>query len=255
MKKGLLIISLLFVSFFCFGQKSKDFVENITGVDTKVDSLPFFMFSKAEYDSLIFRTIVLPTEADMLGINSYMKMEFKVDINGNVKNVKVLDQNTQTNHSIEAVNSNVVFEMNKAFFEQAKLAIMETSGLWVLNSPSDTTKCLYAKINMVSEQYKVSDDRKNIPSKGLSVGAPMSQVKIKELYNVGVSKMGVAKYKLATAYFLAAIHYTSTDIDAYYNLGVSYVKQNDFGNACKAFKAGRDHGDDGVGDLIKKYCQ
>jgi tetratricopeptide (TPR) repeat protein len=254
MKKGLLIIYLLFFGLFCCAQ-NRDFAENITGVDTKVDSLPYFMFSKAEYDSLIMRATVLPTEADMLGINSYMKMEFRVDVNGNVKNVKMLDQNTQINHAIEAANSNVVFETNKAFFEQAKLVLKETSGLWVLNSPSDTTKWLYAKINMVSEQYQISEGRTGNHDNSMSIGAPMSQNKIKDLYNVGVSKMGVAKYKLATAYFLVTIHYTSKDIDAYYNLGVSYVKQNDFENACKAFKAGREHGDSGVDDLIKKYCK
>jgi tetratricopeptide (TPR) repeat protein len=115
---------------------------------------------------------------------------------------------------------------------------------------------LSTTVHFVSAQYEISNDKAERSREGtMYYSAPMSEIKVKEAYNVGVRKLGQSKYKLAVNYFIVALRNNPEDLDAYYNMGVAYAKLKDYKNACNSFQSGKQHGDNGVQDMIQKYCR
>jgi hypothetical protein len=88
--------SWFFCLFFIFlsfaGNAQRDgFVDNIKGVENKIDTVPYFMYEKMEFDSLLFWTTVLPREADMFGVNCNVQLTFRVDTQGVIKEIIIID--------------------------------------------------------------------------------------------------------------------------------------------------------------------
>jgi tetratricopeptide (TPR) repeat protein len=77
---------------------------------------------------------------------------------------------------------------------------------------------------------------------------------LKGNYDIGVKKMNQKKYGLAVLYFNEAIAYNPKDVDAYYNMGVAFIKMKNNVKACESWNKGKELGDSGVLSLINKYC-
>ncbi|MGZ4049617.1 MAG: tetratricopeptide repeat protein [Bacteroidia bacterium] len=244
------------------GQGNK-FVSNVYGIDKKVDSLPCFIYEKAELDTFLFNNQIIPPEEEQWGINFYVDVSFFLDTLGKPNKIVISKVNARINRETTVKDHDHMDSLQVYFCKESARLIMLTEGMWLVNS-----KTCNNKINMMIPFETEEYDAKNI--KALepkwanerafeywpqNTGEIKTSKNIYRYYDFGVKKLSENKLLIAKKYFQQALKIKKDDIDALYNLGICYVKLNDYDNACKLWKTGQSYGDSGVDDLIKKYCK
>ncbi len=270
MKSFITSLLLLLLTYIADGQrKKKEFFEpNVRGIENVIDSLPHFMFEKAELDTLILWNLVFPPEAEYWGVNSIVKLKFSVDSAGNTGDFKVIDYDLILNPKVQVNSEEGIMELKKKYVSESIRIIKLTNGLWASKKVGDQNKnpFLIYQIKFFTELYdknsKDYQDEKDRMKKGMysglfvyTFGDPQkSSLKMQSLYNVGVRKLEANKLQLATVYFEEAIKYNDRDKDAIYNLGICYYKMGKNDEACKFWKKAADLGDKDCQSLLEQKC-
>ncbi|MBN8692589.1 MAG: tetratricopeptide repeat protein [Bacteroidetes bacterium] len=260
--RKLIIYLFCFVVFVSFGQKKHVFNESVTDYYSKVDSLPFFLYEKAELDTFIALNRVIPVTAEIYGVKCEAHVGFKVDAKNNINSLKNYYTDIVFPKNV-VMNDYKYYDSLKLFFEkETQRLIMATDGLWF----SDSLKCkgeIKYKIFYISDGYnklnKNADNayfntKGNTAPKNIELGSPASLLVKKDLYNYGVRKFSIKRTLLAKAYFVEAIKYYPKDIDAHYNLATCYLKLKDQQKACYHWNKCLELGDKEVQTEINKYC-
>ena len=257
------IVFVLFFSFFVVAQKKKEFTENVSDFFSKTDTLPFFIYEKAELDTLFALNRIIPVNAELYGVKCEEHVGFKVTRDNKIASVKhyytdiVLPNNVQ-------MNEYNYYDSLKLYFQKETERLLKiTEGLWFTDSTKSTyevkRKILYIsdgfdKLNHQADANYFNTKGKTT-NKTIELGSPASIMSKTALYNIGVRKFAIKRTALAKVYFNESIKYFPKDIDAHYNLATCYLKLKDNVNACKHFNKCLELGDKTVTAELDKYCK
>jgi tetratricopeptide (TPR) repeat protein len=270
MNSRVIIVTLfLFFSLSAFAQRKNTRVkENVRGIENFVDSIPHFMFDKKELDTFFILTSRIPIEADMDGINGFVKLSFRVDSNNEINSIEVIDLNAIINQDLYRWRSDSSASSIRIFYKNEAIRMLKsTNRLWAhgVKSGKYCNSKVIMDFNFKTEAYETNqknvEDMRRDARNGAHVnlkwacGAPVNYIKLKGNYDFGVRKMNLKEYELAILYFKEAIAYNSKDIDAYYNMGAAFMKLNKKNEACDSWKNGKENGDSEVQSLIDKFCK
>lgn len=267
----LLIFILVFLNYnFSFGQKDKE----VEIFKKKSGDYPQFIYDKIEYDSIIFWNKQMTIEA----LNGYWsakaKVSFYVDSVGNLGNLSVTDFEMQRiSNYIVRVNNEDPKRISDDLKNEALRLIALTSGLW---KPANefgkiVKKRMFAYIYFNAEtERKVASDNSEKPQETINTKVIMTSHLVKpnegykqaQLFSVAERKSSTSKQELANVYYKQAVRFnenkianTPNDVNAYYDMGVCYVKLSDYNHACKCWKQCVNMGDAEAQNLINKYCK
>jgi len=256
-----LIIFQFFISCFAFGQTQRN-----DSIYYKPEIAAKFKYGDQEIINFITTNLVLPHSAMYYGINGVVDLTVIIDTVGKFKNIlinKETDDPGALLNSYEVSIKNQEKELKGLFSDEAKRVVMLLSGLYesATNSGVHVQSALTLTISFSTLQYKKNqrDYQKQIRKKNIywTFGEYESEYNKGSdtlRFNKGVQVLTDKKYDLACIYFEEAIKLNSKYIDAYYDLGISYLKLNDITRACEAWKKTQELGDTEVQTLISKYC-
>lgn len=252
----------------CNGQKKKErFPSNVMGSNNFIDSVPHFSFERAELDSFFLLTSRIPQEADLSGINGFVKLSFRVDSMNRINSIEVLDARAMINEDLYQWKSDSTAALSKNYYKGEAIRMLKcTDGLWVPATKygryydSQVIADIHFKTDMYDKNAKNVKAIQDNSKIGVHVnmvwqdGHPINRMKLQDNYNVGVRKMSQQKFPLAVIYFKEAVAFNSNDLDSYYNMGVAYKKMNRNQEACDCWTKGKELGDNGAMKLYYKYC-
>jgi tetratricopeptide (TPR) repeat protein len=255
MKFSLIYIFIIF-SFFVSAQKKKPFIENITDINTKTDTLPFFVYQKEELDTFITLNKTMPVNAEMYGVKCEDRIVFKVDKNNKINSMSHVFTDILIPQTITMKDYSYYDTLKLYFQKESERVIRLTEGLWFSDSLRAGRE-IRIKINYVSAAFKdLNRGGSDIHvQKNVSLGTPNSLLAKKELYDYGVRKFQAKKTVLAKVYFEEAVKYYPKDIDAHYNLASCYYKLKNIDKACQQWQKCIELGDKTVQQEIIKYCK
>ena len=244
--RKIILISLIVSTNFLFAQKKKDVKENVLDFYSKNDSMPFFIFERAELDTLLRVMSDFPMVAGAIGIKFKETIGFKIDRFSKI-------------NSFNHYKTDLIMPKDKAFLndaDQQKLynsmkkenerIIKLSETLWFSDSLRENQEII---INM----FFIPNDIKKEEGKAV-VFMSANLANANQIYNLGVRKFAVKKPLLAKIYFELTVKNNPKDVDAYYNLGSCWVKLKNNAKACENFKKCLELGDKSVEEQIKKYC-
>jgi hypothetical protein len=250
------------------GQKSK-FRENVAGYYDKSDSLPFFMFEKAELDTFISMNTLMPLEAEQLGVKCDVEVGFTVDGRKKISSVKCYKVDLHLPRNIQFRDYAYYDTVKKFFIAESERLIKLTDGLWYSDSTLEKKELKY-RIRFENEAFdrfnknpafsNVNRMQVGYPyhahvfETGPALGKPVSLLAKADLINYGVRKYNVRKLVLARTYFQEYVKYLPGDANGHFNLGLCYYKLKDQKNACHAWKKCGGLADEKTIELISKYC-
>ena len=262
-KNSILILFFILISFSHYGQP-KLFVTTIKGIDAKVDSLPYFIYEKAELDTFFLNNQIIPVEEEIWGINVYVHASFFIDTLGNPNNIIIYKVDININELTELKKYEYIDTMKVYFSKESARLIMLTEGMWSANSSNYKNK-LNIIIPFKTEAYYDKNRKAHQPDYSTSQGGIthdyIKQGQIKTSYNIynyydfGVKKLEENKIVIAQKYFEQALKVKKNDVDALYNLGVCYFKQKKKEKACDSWIAAWQLGDKGAQALLEKHCK
>jgi len=260
-----LFFFVFIVSSACiFAQKKSAFITNIKGSENSTDSLPHFLYTKAELDSFLLCNSIIPIEDESIGMSVHVYTSFFVDTLSNLLDINVSNVDIKTTAMF--VQKYSMDSVKVYYAKESKRLISLTKDLWVVNKTNSKNR-LNIIIPFISESYEQKRKDALKPSSydygklikydlyNKNVRGAKKGYRIINYYDLGVKKMNQNKLLLAKKYFEQAIQIKADDIDAYYNMGICYLKLNDNPHACKCWEMGQKLGDTGVLDLINKYCK
>ena len=258
----LLIFFQLFISCFVFGQTQRN-----DSIYYKPEIAAKFKYGDEELINLIKTNLILPYFSRYYGINGVVDLTVIIDTAGKFKEILI---NKETDDPGVLLNSKHDFSykdqennLKGLFSEEAKKVVMLLSGLYepATNSGVHVKSAIALTITFSTLQYKKNqrDYQKQIHKKKINLTfGEYESVYYKGrdtlCFNKGVQVLTDKKYDLASIYLKGAIKLNSKYIDAYYDLGVAYLKLNDITRACEAWKKAQELGDTEVQTLISKYC-
>ena len=233
-------------------QKKQNEKANVKGSESFVDSVPHFMYEKAELDTFLIFCARIPWNAERYGINCTVKMAFRVDSNRRITNADVLHSEIFLNSKVQFSDYNTVDTAKALYEKEAERLLMLTDGLWIPGNKEGeyTDHKVVIDINFNTEAYDKNNDwRYKFVKGGIS-----NQVKQKYFYDYGVKKMNQKKLHAAILYFNEALRVNPGDLDALYNSGIAYKKTGNLNKACESWRKGGSLGDAEAQKLADKYC-
>jgi tetratricopeptide (TPR) repeat protein len=263
-KRYILVIFLL-IQFkqFVYSQDGF-FITNINGINNRIDSLPCFIYEKAELDTFLFNNQIMRPVEEEWGVNIYVNASFLLDTLGVPHDIKVIKINIRLNDETKIIKDTYADTVKRYYSKETARLIMLTQGLWNVDSKNSKNK-LNILVSYKTEAYDDKNRdalRPNHNFKGKNVDfVPHNQGEVKtskniyKYYDFGVQKMAQNKTIIAKKYFEQALKVKANDLDALYNLGICYFKLKDNINACKSWRTGLSYGDSGVQELLDKYCK
>jgi tetratricopeptide (TPR) repeat protein len=263
MKRVALHFFFLFFPFVLFAQNGSFTYSNVRGVNLKSDSLPYFIYDKAELDTFLMNNQIIPKEEEIWGVNVRVYISFLVDTLGKPYDLKVPKVDIKINGQTRVVNENHLDTLTKYYSRESSRLIYLTDGMWISNK-YNTKKRLNLIIPFETEAY----DEKNFamlkPNKGTirrpvyeqgSQGEVKTALNIYKYYDFGVQKLNEDKILIAQKYFEQALKVKNDDVDALYNLGICFFKEKKKDKACDAWIKGWQLEDKGAQELLEKYCK
>jgi tetratricopeptide (TPR) repeat protein len=246
-------------------QTSSFSYSNVRGVDSKTDSLPYFMYDKVDLDSFLLNNQIISPELEWWGINTHVYMTFNVDTLGKPYDLRILKIDVKVNDLTVAKSEYAVDSVKKYLrFESSRLIYL-TEGMWIANSNNFNNR-LNIILSFRTEAYDDKNAyglkaRHNNRRPGDVVydyshqGEIKSVKKIYKYYDFGVQAMNKNKLLIAQRYFEQALKVKNDDVDALYNLGVCFFKEKKKDKACDTWIRGWQFGDKGAQELLEKYCK
>jgi hypothetical protein len=259
LRLSLLIIALAFLLLLpsgVYGQKKK-FVENVAGYYDKTDSLPFFMFERAELDTLMWMNAVMPRVEEKIGMECDVNVSFRVTSRKHVCHIRHEKVDIRVPRSFQFRDYQYHDTVKNYFIAETTRLLRLTNGLWY----SDTTlsnKEIRMQIRFRNEAYeRLNKDAtfSNAPANGTPLGQPVSLQSKADLYNYGVQKFASRKTLLARVYFEEYVRYKPDEKDGHFSLGVCYHKLRNAEKACAEWKKCASLGDTAVKYYLTRHCE
>lgn len=259
-----ILVVLFFISFSIFGQKNFFFITNVKGINDKIDSIPYFIYEKPELDSFLLNNQIIPAQEEIWGINVYVYASFFVDTLGNPYQIKILKVDVKINELTELNNYDYLDTMKVYYSKESARLITLTEGMWHSNSYNCKNK-----INIIipfrTEAFEnknrkaLKPDRDHRPGEIYYDYSSQGEIKtsknIYKYYDFGVGKLNQNKLIIAQKYFEQALLVKKNDVDALYNLGVCFYKENKKDKACDNWILAWKLGDSGAQELLERYCK
>ncbi len=255
MKYNLIFIFVL-LNFLVNAQKKKVFIENVTDVSTKTDTLPFFVYQKDELDTFLTINKTMPVNAEMYGVKCEDRIIFRVDKNKKIVNIRHDYTDIIIPQTIVMKDYSYYDTLKLYFQKESDRVIKLTEGLWFSDSVR-AGRDIRIKLNYISAAFKDlnNDGTYTHSNKTVNLGTPNSLIAKRDLYNYGVKKFQANKVFLAKVYFEEAIRFFPKDIDAHYNLASCYYKLKSADKACLHWQRCLELGDQTVKVELTKYCK
>ena len=244
----------LITFFFILTQQTYAQYSNVRGCGAIIDSIPNFMYQKAELDTYLIFCARIPPLDELYGANSEVKLEFHVDSVGRMNNLSVLRARVYPNPNIDFSSDEHEKDAQKYYSDEAIRLVKASDGLWI---PGKKNGAYVDNRVIIDVVFKTSAYDKNTErdNKGLVLAKSLTSIsKMKYYYDFGVKKMSQKKYGCAIMFFKEAIEFYPNDKDAWYNLGVAYKKFGRPDAACECWKAGTALNDPEATKLVQKYC-
>ncbi|HKR04795.1 MAG TPA: TonB family protein [Bacteroidia bacterium] len=215
MKKTVVTIYLLVVTFLCFAQdtlKVKD--PNADKIFTIVENMPQFPGGKDALEKYIHTNLKYPAETRNKGIEGNVYVTFTLDTLGKPFDVKLL-RGLETS------------------LDQEAISLIKNMPNWSPGSQNGH------KVKMqYNQQIKFS----------------LSNY-ITSNYENGIDFYNKEKYKKAISSFTKSIDENKNIVDSYYQRGVCQNKLGNAKEACDDWKKAKELGDTKVEAVLEKYCK
>ena len=257
------VLFFICISFSVFGQKNKSFNTTVRGINDKVDSLPCFIYEKVDLDTFLLNNQIIPLQEEVWGINVYVYLTFYVDSVGKPNQIKIFKVDVKINELTQLNNYDHADTMKVYYSKESARLIALTEGMWLVG-PSNYKNKLNIIIPFRTEAYYDKNRKALQPNHNVSgniryetvyQGDVKTSKNIYKYYDFGVEKLNQNKLVIAQRYFEQALKVKKDDIDALYNLGICFFKENKKNKACDNWILGWQLGDKGAQELLEKYCK
>lgn len=263
LQKITLVLVFISLAINTLGQKNKEFVTNIKGINNRVDSLPCFIYEKTELDTFLLNNQILLPQLEIWGVNVKISASFLVDTLAKPYGIVVSNVNVKINALTEMKDEKSAATIKEYYSKESARLIALTEGMWLANSSNYKNK-----LNIIlafntdaydaknQEALKIDHDHKpgDIYKDTRKQGEAKSILNIYNYYDFGVKKLNQNKLLIAQKYFEQALKIKNDDIDALYNLGICFIKQKKRDQACESWNKGKQFGDKEVQGLLDRYC-
>jgi tetratricopeptide (TPR) repeat protein len=243
MRQWGIVLGFLLLSVLAFAQKKKN-KPNVRGSEAFIDSIPHFIYEKAELDTYLVLCAKIPAEAEEHYVNASVLLSFRVDSLGKIVDLTAVDYEIRIPGNVSFASDTAARYLKNGYKTEALRLVRATDGLWVPGRRNGK----YYNGKVIMEVHFLVDRIK-------AAGKMANQHKMKYYYDYGVKEMNQGKYGTAILLFNEAISFNRNDKDAYYNLGVAYKKMGKTKESCAAWEKGASLGDTEQAGLVTKYCK
>lgn len=252
------IFYLLTLALFFWGCKDESKKPYVQDIQTVNEPMHYALGENA-LSQIIAQNSNIPYLAAYYGVDAIVELEFMIDTNGNIEDVRLLREEMATTMPQSEKKDEVLQKLIGKFAADAEIALWKTSGQWV-----PKTELSEKKVSKMVKEFTFNTLQNQKTAEALSSNEEVTfgnyiengsiQIDADRYYAMGVKLLSEGKAFNAAKFFSASVNLMPGFVDAWFNRGLCFSAINKPALACQSWKVAAQLGDEEAKKLVSETC-